>query len=252
MHSEWLNVITQFDGAVCISKSVADELMDWLKQTKPQRKRPFNIGFFHLGADIDPNRLADVDKENFKLDFGGRLTFLMVGTVEPRKAHAEVLDIFNELWEEGFEINLVIVGKKGWLVDSLVSKIEKHVRKNVNLFWFNGISDSFLNDIYTKSDCLIAASEGEGFGLPLIEAAQHGLPIIARDIPVFREVAGDYALFFSKEKSNDLKSVIKKWIFNSSSNHNIKVSINYLTWAESAQQLKCVIVENNWYMSYEL
>lgn len=44
-----------------------------------------------------------------------------------------------------------------------------------------------------SSTCLIAASFGEGFGLPLIEAAQHGLPIMARDIAVFREVAKEYA-----------------------------------------------------------
>lgn len=252
VHSEWLNVIAQFDGAVCVSKSVANELLDWLKHTKPQRMRSFNIGFFHLGANMDKSRLADVDKENFTLDFGGRLTFLMVGTVEPRKAYAEVLDVFNELWEEGVEINLVIVGKKGWLVDELVVKMENHVRKNVNFFWLNGVSDSVLDDIYIKSDCLIAASEGEGFGLPLIEAAQQGLPIVARDIPVFREVAGSDALFFSKEESNNLKSVIKKWMFDSSYNYTAKTSINYLTWAESAQQLKDVIIENNWYVNYEL
>ena len=47
-----------------------------------------------------------------------------------------------------------------------------------------------------QSDVLVAPSRGEGFGLPLIEAAQHKLPIFARDIPVFREVAGENAFFF--------------------------------------------------------
>ena len=56
------------------------------------------------------------------------------------------------------------------------------------MLWLEGISDEYLDKVYAASTCLIAASEGEGFGLPLIEAAQHKLPIIARDIPVFREV----------------------------------------------------------------
>ena len=56
------------------------------------------------------------------------------------------------------------------------------------LFWLEGISDEYLEKIYDAATCLIAASEGEGFGLPLIKVAQHKLPIIARDIPVFREV----------------------------------------------------------------
>ena len=59
---------------------------------------------------------------------------------------------------------------------------------------------------------MIAASEGEGFGLPLIEAAQHRLRIVARDLAVFREVAGEHATYFKGEKPSDLAKALKAWL----------------------------------------
>ena len=120
----------------------------------------------------------------------------MVATIEPRKGHHQTLKAFELLWGQGADINLVIVGKQGWLVEELIENIKAHSELNKRLFWQEGISDEYLENIYAESTCLIAASEGEGFGLPLIEAAQKGKPIIARDIKVFREVAGDYAYYF--------------------------------------------------------
>ena len=109
----------------------------------------------------------------------------MVGTIEPRKEHAQTLAAFEQLWEEGVNANLIIVGQQGWLVDAFGSNVRHHPELSKRLFWLEGISDEYLEKVYKTSTCLIAASEGEGFGLPLIEAAQHKLPIIARDIPVF-------------------------------------------------------------------
>lgn len=53
----------------------------------------------------------------------------MVSTVEPRKGHAQTLSAFESLWEQGQDINLVIVGKRGWLVDELVARLETIPRK---------------------------------------------------------------------------------------------------------------------------
>jgi glycosyltransferase involved in cell wall biosynthesis len=66
--------------------------------------------------------------------------------------------------------------------------------------------------IYAASDCLLAASEVEGFGLPLIEAAQRGVPILARDIPVFREVAGAHASYFSGNRADELALAVQGWL----------------------------------------
>jgi glycosyltransferase involved in cell wall biosynthesis len=85
---------------------------------------------------------------------------------------------------------------------------------------------------------LIVASEGEGFGLPLIEAAQHKLPIIVRDIPVFREVAGNDAFYFKGNKPEALEQAINEWlVLHKQGIEPDSNKIVWQTWAQSAQQL---------------
>jgi glycosyltransferase involved in cell wall biosynthesis len=168
-----------------------------------------------------------------------RPSFLMVGTLEPRKGHAQSLAAFELLWRDNIDVNLVIVGKQGWMVELIVPLLRSHREFGKRLFWLDGISDEYLEKIYVSSTCLIAASEGEGFGLPLIEAAQHSLPILARDIPVFREVAGAHAYFFEESRAPDaMASAIKDWLqlFRAGS-HPRSESMPRMTWRLSAKQL---------------
>jgi glycosyltransferase involved in cell wall biosynthesis len=214
-HHAWLKVVAESDGAICISRVVADELSDWFKTNGPTRRRPFKIDWFHLGADIDAaassKRLADTAEAALK-QMADRPGFLMIDSLEPYKGHLQALVALEKLWEQGLEVNLAIVGKQGWNMESLVDRLRHHPELGKRLFWLEGIGDEYLEKLYAASTCLIAASEGEGFGLPLIEAAQHKLPIIARDIPVFREVAGEHAYYFSGMKSTDLTQAIRNWM----------------------------------------
>ncbi|SFA85209.1 Glycosyltransferase involved in cell wall bisynthesis [Azotobacter beijerinckii] len=244
----WLEVIAEADGAICISKAVADELMAWLQAHEVVRERKFGLNWFHLGADIDRSApTAGLPKEasNVLKLLGGRPTFLMVGTVEPRKGYGQALAAFEHLWAQGANVNLAVVGKKGWMVEALVEKLRNHPLRGKCLFWLEGISDEYLEKIYAASTCLIAASEGEGFGLPLIEAAQHKLPIIARDIPVFREVAGEHAHYFEGLAAEDLAAAIDGWLkLYEEGRHPTSDSMPWLTWEESAEQLKRVLFDS--------
>jgi glycosyltransferase involved in cell wall biosynthesis len=106
-----------------------------------------------------------------------------------------------------------------------------------------GISDEFLERVYSVSACLIAASEGEGFGLPLIEAARHNLPIIARDISVFREVAGDYAFYFHGERGANLAEAVEEWLkLYEVGAHPKSEDMSWLTWEQSAAQVVCTLL----------
>lgn len=245
--TRWLEVVTESDGAICISQSVAIELNEWLDESEPLRLRPFQVSWFHLGGDIDnPESSKGLSfKENALLkQIINRPTFLMVGTLEPRKGYTQVLDAFEQLWRSGVEVNLVIVGKQGWMVESLVERLDAHFERNYKLIWLNDISDEYLEKIYFNSTCLIAASYGEGFGLPLIEAAQHRLPIIARDIPVFREVAGEYAFYFDSKEPSDLANSLRKWMgLYENGVHPTSDNMPWLTWKESAQNLLAVVTD---------
>ncbi|MCR2832000.1 glycosyltransferase, partial [Acidithiobacillus ferrooxidans] len=114
-------------------------------------------------------------------------------------------------------------------------------------FYLQGISDEFLKAVYDASTCLLAASEGEGFGLPLIEAARHGLPIIARDIAVFREVADTHAFYFSGKEPQDLAGAIQDWLALFHANRHPKSEgMPWLTWAQSADRLKRILTDEEW------
>lgn len=249
LHQQWLNLVTKYDGAVCISKAVADDLTAWVEENGPPRQRPFTIEWFHLGGDLDnstPTKGLPADADKVLNHLHSRNSFLMVGTVEPRKGHAQVLEAFEQLWQAGVDVNLIIVGNLGWLVEDLVERFRAHSELNKRLFWLEGISDEYLEEVYAASTCLIAASYGEGFGLPLIEAARHKLPIIARDIPVFREVAGEYAYYFDGESLDVLAQSIKTWLtLYVADQHPNSNDMPRLTWKQSAKELLENIIQKH-------
>jgi glycosyltransferase involved in cell wall biosynthesis len=246
----WLRTIAQGDGVICISRAVADEMTEWLTVHSPMRHRPFNLGWFHLGADVGgsvPTTGLPADASNVCDSLSRRPTFLMVGTIEPRKAQGQALAAFERLWDQNVDVNLVMVGKQGWMIDTLIDSISNHPEQNRRLFWLAGISDEYLEKVYASSICLIVASEGEGFGLPIIEATQHKLPVIARDIPVFREVAGEHAHYFSGSDPSALADAVKDWlILNHKGIAPQSHKMHWLTWSESTEQLMDVILNDHW------
>lgn len=240
--TRWLESITSTDGIICVSQTVADELRDWVTEHMPERERPLHISWSHNGADIDnsaPSMGMPEDAPEVLAKLEKRPSFLMVGTLEPRKGYADSLDVFDALWQQGQDVNLVIVGKMGWKIKQLAERIQSHPEYNQRLFWLAGISDEYLEKIYSVSTCLIAASYGEGFGLPLIEAAQKGIPIIARDIPVFREVAGKHATYLPQDMNVDSAGkVISRWLEERRTGKApSSETMPWLTWQESSQSL---------------
>jgi glycosyltransferase involved in cell wall biosynthesis len=141
---------------------------------------------------------------------------------------------------------LVIVGKEGWLVTDLVQKIYAHKELGKRLFWFEGISDMALLELYEAATGLLVTSEGEGYGLPIIEAANHSLPVLTRDIPVFREIAGDNVEYFSDDCPFELSGSLLRWL-DSVANESARnvMDVNVVSWADSARQLIDFVVEAN-------
>jgi len=123
------------------------------------------------------------------------------------------------------------VGKMGWKMDVFKVRLDTHPELNKRLFWLNGISDAYLEKVYGACRALIAASVAEGFGLPLIEAAQKGLPVLARDIPVFREVGGTGATYFGGS-NQALEAAISAFLADS----NKRGDVEWLIQPKSLQQ----------------
>ncbi|MCK7594460.1 glycosyltransferase family 4 protein [Pseudomarimonas salicorniae] len=244
----WLEVVAESDGAVCISAAVAQELERWMEQQAGSRASASacRVDWFHLGADVDasnPSVGLPADGTEVIEQLAARPTFLMVGTLEPRKGHAQVLAAFEHLWQSGVDVNLAVVGKPGWMTERLADRLVRHVETGSRLFWLPSASDEYLQLIYGASSCLIAASYGEGFGLPLIEAAQNGLPIIARDLPVFREVAGEAAYYFASDHPKGLSDSIADWLGLYARNaHPVSQGMSWLTWRDAASRLRDLVI----------
>ena len=238
----WLSSIHNSDGVLCISNAVADELYEYYCITKPKENGSLPIHWFHLGSDINnsaPTRGLPADTDKVLARLRTCPSFLMVGTIEPRKAHSQTLAGFDKLWAKGAEVNLVIVGKEGWKSEVLLDRLRSHPERGKHLFWLEQISDEYLEKIYTNSTCLIAASYGEGFGLPLIEAARHGLPLLVRDIPVFREVTAGHAHFFADRlEPLTISAAVEAWLEQyRQGKHQRSDAIPHYTWKDSARQV---------------
>jgi glycosyltransferase involved in cell wall biosynthesis len=250
--SRWLSEIARFDGAVCVSKAVADDLVKWRTEQGlgANGERPFEVSWSHHGADVGnsaPSRGMPPDAQATLNALRAQPSLLLVGTIEPRKGYMQVLEAFEQLWRNGVDANLVIVGREGWkgLPDTMrrdipetVRRLTTHPQKGKHLFWLDGISDEYLEQVYGACACLVSASFGEGFGLPLIEAARHRMPLLVRDIPVFREVAGDHAFYFTAQNGTELATAIEAWLaLHAKGQVPDSAGIAFLTWEQSATNL---------------
>lgn len=253
MFRGWYESIARIaDGLICISRTVADELVAWLDQEHPERSRPLKIGWFHLGADLVARDASTVQSLELPAPMQGRPTFLMVGTIEPRKGHAQTLSAFELLWAEGVDVNLVIIGKAGWHMEETIARLRGHAEAGRHLHWLERADDATLVSMYHGSSALLAASEGEGFGLPLIEAAQYGLPILARDIPVFREVAASHASYFSGLSARALADAVRHWLdLDAAGGAPPSSGMPWLNWQASSRELVKVVIDGQWPRSWE-
>jgi glycosyltransferase involved in cell wall biosynthesis len=264
LHPEWFNrktcryfrrwlhsIAIVADSAICISKTVKNDLAAWLEKNYSFTDRDLPINIIPMGGNIAVSAPSMGLPENaiqLLTHFKSRKTVLMVGTLEPRKGHMQVIDAFEQIWKNGDESNLLIVGKPGWKTEKLQEQILLNSRYEKNLFWLKNASDEFLVSIYSVSYGLILASEGEGFGLPLIEAMQYGMPILARNLPVFKEIPNSDVSFF-EGNTQDLTDAIFHWLNQKYACECITKSPSLMkaSWENSANALlACILnVSNN-------
>lgn len=246
LFSAWFQTaLTYSTGFVCISRAVADELLDLLAGIRFPRR--MKVGYWQLGADFANGASRPIQQGKGVM----RPRFLMVGTLEPRKGHRVALDAFEALWADGFDIELVIVGKIGWGTSYLADRISRHAEFGKRLYMHANIGDDGLGALYDGSDALIAASFAEGFGLPIVEAGHFGKPVLASDIPVFREVGrgAAEAHFFEVGSPAALATTVKRFLKRTAVARPDNPS--WPTWSESAAQLESVVVGQKWYKLYE-
>ena len=119
--------------------------------------------------------------------------FVVLGTIEPRKNHLLLLQLWRRLVERlgGAAPGLVVVGQRGWECENALDLLERCETLRGFVAERPGCADAELSALLLGAQALLFPSFAEGFGLPLVEALALGVPVIASDLPAFREVAGD-------------------------------------------------------------
>ena len=209
--NDWFDWIARTaDGYVAISTTIRDQVREeMLCRIGTQQVGQRWFDYFYLGSELDLSEAdAKVDRGLLDMFQTTDPVFLMVSTIEPRKNHAYLLEAFELAWATGSKARLCIVGKIGWKCDALIERIRQHPELNRRLFMYNSLSDKSLEHAYSHATALVFPSHVEGFGLPLVEAMQRKLPAMASDIPVFREIGGDYMAYFDLANPQSLSDLV--------------------------------------------
>lgn len=234
----WVELIASLsDGFVCISQSVANEWRTYLSARRGSSPQLPPIAHFWLGSDLEPSTHEDSTRvrHNIQLLFDGDApVYLYVGTIEPRKNHIFAIDAFERLWASGSNALLLIVGRSGWRKDSILQRITSHPQYGTKLVKYEDVSDAELKFIYDNANGLIFTAKGEGFGLPLVEALQHGLPVFASDIPVFREIGRELIHYVDLGNPLNLTRKLSEHLSNGAP--RLAKRESWITWEESTDE----------------
>ena len=123
--------------------------------------------------------------------------FVVCGTIEPRKNHHLLLNVWRKLVAQRGQHapKLVIVGSPGWGAGPVLDALERWQSLHGQVILARGLSSPALRRLVSHEKALLMPSFAEGFGLPIIEALAVGTPVIASDLPAHREIAGNLAVY---------------------------------------------------------
>lgn len=119
--------------------------------------------------------------------------FVMIGTIEPRKNHWFMLHLWRKLVEQLGEgaPKLVVIGRRGWECENVVDMLERCERIKGSVLEIPDCTDDQLRTWLQHARALVFPSFVEGYGMPLVESLVLGVPVLASDLGVFHEIAGD-------------------------------------------------------------
>lgn len=231
----WVRLVVQnADAIFSISQATQKSLENWIAK----EKLTYNSfkAVFHLGGNF-----SKISNQQYTIPdvLKDRQFYMQVSTVEPRKGYSDLLDAFEQLWQNRIMATLVIVGKKGWRVESLVNRIKNHPQYGNHLFWLQGISDETLAGLYSACRAVVFASETEGFGLSAMEGLIYGKTVIVRDIPVFHEIGGSSLHYFKDGSKGLAKLLLKEW--ETPDSFKTSAPIKITSWEESFSQFEHAI-----------
>jgi len=124
--------------------------------------------------------------------------FVCVGTIEARKNHLLLLNLWRQLADElGDAVpRLVLIGQRGWETENAIEMLERCPALHGIVFERANVPDAEAARLVRGAQALLLPSFAEGFGFPLVEALALGVPVLCSDLPALRENGGDVPEYF--------------------------------------------------------
>ncbi|MFN5466776.1 MAG: glycosyltransferase family 4 protein [Pirellulaceae bacterium] len=243
-YTRWFHrVVPRADFFVTNSKATGTSLERYLEQHPEIRALPVLHHPFRLGAELDLLQRDRKDPEEIQplWETPGR-AILAIGTIEPRKNHRFLLDVFDLLRARGVDVSLILIGRFGWKSQDVVDRIQSHPDLNTRLLHLFNASDAVLAEAIARADCLVCASVAEGFGLPVVEGLMRGNEVFASDIEVFREIGEGKCHFFRLDDPTDLADQLERWFIEKDRmiSQRDRSPFSWPNWKESAEELVSV------------
>ena len=182
-HRERIATIAELaDGVIVNSAATGQSLRPWLERSgRAVDVRVALLGTEPLAA-AEPFRPAD-----------GRPYFVCIGTIEPRKNHLLLLNLWRHLAQTlpaERVPRLVIVGRRGWENEQVLDMLERSPALPGHVEELNGCSDARMASLLRGARALLMPSFAEGYGMPVAEALSVGTPVLCSDLPALREAGG--------------------------------------------------------------
>jgi glycosyltransferase involved in cell wall biosynthesis len=122
--------------------------------------------------------------------------FMAIGTIEPRKNHEFLLRIWAEMAQQGGPLPaLLICGARGWNNAQVFAQLDGHPMMGQHVFELNCLADAQMAAALQGAAALLHPSHAEGYGLPPIEAAALGVPVVCPPLPIYREILGQIPVY---------------------------------------------------------
>lgn len=197
--TRFMTAMSLAEQVIAISDATATQIDLWRKRLGVTHRAP--IVTAHIGTVLTPPDPGAVPAD---LDLT-RPFFLTLGTIEPRKNHALLLDAWEALARhlpEAEMPRLFILGRRGWNNEQVFVRLDR-LPPNGPVIERAGLSDAAVAALMERAHGLLMPSHAEGFGLPLTEAAGRGVPVLCTPLPSAREILGDYATYLQPEAVDD-------------------------------------------------
>lgn len=202
---------------ITVSNATKDEIIDHLYINKHKIVVTYEGVDKHIACSK-----WHIEKNDKRSAISDKQYFLYIGNAYPHKNLERLIEAFSKLEHQNSKTKLILVGKEDFFYKRLKEKVSA-MRLDVSVQFYGEATDEELSGLYMHALALVMPSLMEGFGLPVLEAMANRCLVLASDIPVHHEIAGEAAIYFNPNYSDDLVEKLKVISSNGKNYYNKKI-----------------------------